>query len=54
LDDGSLPSLTLIATLVVIHGLFAMAFAALSASPASYLREQAVDHHERRDERKTG
>jgi CBS domain containing-hemolysin-like protein len=47
LDDGSISSLILIAVLVLIHGLIAMSQAALSLSPAAYLRDLAGEGNRR-------
>ena len=47
MDDGSLSSLTLIVTLVAVHALVAMSQAALSLSPAAYLRDLANEGNQR-------
>ena len=47
MDEGSISSLTLIVTLVALHALVVMAQAALSLSPASYLRDLANEGNRR-------
>lgn len=47
MDEGSISSLTLIVTLVLVHALIAMSQAALSLSPAAYLRDQAGEGNRR-------
>lgn len=49
MDDGSLSSLTFVAVLLIVHGVLAMAHAALAASPAAYLRDLASEGNRRAD-----
>ncbi len=47
MDDGSLSSFTLILVLIAAHALVAMAYAALTASPTAYLREETDEGNPR-------